>query len=169
MPQEDRNFFAGVRYNALGIVHYRLDRQVAPAMRFFSRDAAGPIATWQQVPGNEKTGYAPQLYAQMSPEAVDHAVRENMTGQLDTIVRERVRELYPTLERDCADLHDQWIARMLPLFYPGYAHHMATFRGRQSAARRQVYFCGDYLAQSLVTGAAASGERAASDILRHWA
>lgn len=169
LQHEDQSFFAGVRYNALGIVHYRLDRQVAPAMRFFSRDAAGPIATWQQVPGNEKTGQAPQLYAQMSPEAVGHAVRENMTERIDVIVRERVRELYPTLERDCADLHNQWIARMLPLFYPGYARSMAAFRDRQSAARRRVYFCGDYLAQSLVTGAAASGERAASDILRHWA
>lgn len=168
LSQEERSFFARVRYNALGIVHYRLDRQIAPAMHFFSRDVAGPIATWQQVPGNEKTGQAPQLYAQMSPEGVEQAIRENMTGQLDAIVRERVRELYPSLDRDCADIHNQWIARMLPLFYPGYAQHMAAFRDSQSAARRRVYFCGDYLAQSLVTGAAASGERAAADMLRHW-
>ncbi|KSV74442.1 hypothetical protein N182_27765 [Sinorhizobium sp. GL2] len=168
LPQEEKSFFAGVRYNPLGIVHYRLDRQVEPAMSFFSREAAGPIATWQQVPGNDKTGQAPQLYAQMSPEAVAHAIRENMTERLDAVVRERVCELYPTLQRDCIDVHNQWIARMLPLFYPGYGQRMAAFRNRQSASRRRVYFCGDYLAQSLVTGAAASGERAAADILRHW-
>jgi oxygen-dependent protoporphyrinogen oxidase len=105
----------------------------------------------------------------MSPEAVEQVIREGMTEKLDLVVRERVRALYPTLERDCVDVHNQWIARMLPLFYPGYARRMAAFRDRQSAARRQVYFCGDHLAQSLVTGAAASGERTAADILRHWA
>jgi oxygen-dependent protoporphyrinogen oxidase len=54
------------------------------------------------------------------------------------------------------------------VFYPGYARSITAFRDRQSAARRRVYFCGDYLAQALITGAAASGERAARDIAGHW-
>jgi oxygen-dependent protoporphyrinogen oxidase len=91
-----------------------------------------------------------------------------MTNRLDELVKERVLALYPTLERDCVDIHNQWIARKLPVFYPGYTSTVVSFRNRQSAARRRVYFCGDYLAQSLVTGAAASGERAAADIARHW-
>jgi oxygen-dependent protoporphyrinogen oxidase len=91
-----------------------------------------------------------------------------MTGRLDELVASRVRQLFPSLDRDCTDIHNQWIARMLPTFYPGYARAMAAFRDRQSAARRRVYFCGDYLAHALVTGAAASGERAARDVLRHW-
>ena len=91
-----------------------------------------------------------------------------MTERLDQLVARRVRELYQNLDRDCADIHRQWIPHMLPIFYPGYARAMAAFRDRQSAARRQVYFCGDYLAQALITGAAASGERAARDILRYW-
>lgn len=169
LANDDHAFLSSVRYNALGIVHYRLNRQVAPAMSFFTRAASGPLATWQQVPGNEATGQAPQLYAQLSPEAVTEALERNMTDRLDEIVGPRVRMLYPTLDQDCVDLHNQWIARKLPTFYPGYARAMATFRDRQSAERRQVYFCGDYLAQSLVTGAAASGERAAADIARHWA
>lgn len=168
LPAEDRSFFSGVRYNALGIVHYRLNRQLAPAMSFFTRAASGPIATWQQVPGNEATGQVPQLYAQLSPEAVEQALEHGMTDRLDELVGARVRTLYPTLDRDCVDVHNQWIARKLPVFYPGYASAAAEFRNRQSAARRRVYFCGDYLAQSLITGAAASGERAASDIARHW-
>ena len=168
LSEEDRSFFSAVRYNALGIVHYRLDRPVTPAMQFFTRAAAGPVSTWQQVPGNEATGQAPQLYAQLSPEAVAQAVRENSTGRIDELVAERVRALYPALDRDCVDRHNQWIERMLPVFYPGYARAMAAFRSRQTSARRRVYFCGDYLAQSLVTGAAASGERAAADIARHW-
>jgi len=168
LSAEDRSFFSGVRYNALGIVHYRLNRQLAPAMSFFTRAASGPVATWQQVPGNEAMGQVPQLYAQLSPEAVEQALEHGMTDRLDELVGERVRSLYPTLDRDCVDIHNQWIARKLPVFYPGYARAVADFRNRQSVARRRVYFCGDYLAQSLITGAAASGERAASDIARHW-
>jgi oxygen-dependent protoporphyrinogen oxidase len=168
LPSEDRTFLAGVRYNPLGIVHYRLNRPIEPAMKFFTRDVAGPISTWQQVPGDAATGQAPQLYAQLSPEATEKAQKRGMTNRLDELVSERVRELYPALERDCVDRHSQWIERMLPVFRPGYARAMAVFRDRQSAARKKVYFCGDYLAQALVTGAAASGERAARDIVAHW-
>ncbi|MBS3650216.1 FAD-dependent oxidoreductase [Pseudaminobacter sp. 19-2017] len=168
LPPDERVFLAGVRYNSLGIVHYRLNRQVEPKMQFFTREAANTLTTWQQVPGNEATGQAPQLYAQLSPEATHEAKGRGMTDRLDEVVSERVRELYPSLDRDCVDRHGQWIERMLPLFYPGYGRAMAAFRDRQSATRRRVYFCGDYLAQALVTGAAASGERAARDIARHW-
>lgn len=168
LDPETRAFFSGVRYNSLGIVHYRLNRPVAPAMQFFTRAAAGAVATWQQVPGNEATGEAPQLYAQLSPEAVGQAIERGMTDRLDELVKDRVRALYPSLDSDCADLHNQWIARKLPVFYPGYAKSMAAFRERQSASRQKVYFCGDYLAQALITGAAASGERAARDIANHW-
>ena len=168
LDPETRAFFSGVRYNSLGIVHYRLNRQVEPAMQFFTRAAAGPIATWQQGPGNAATGEAAQLYAQLSPEAVQEAIDRDMTDRLDELVRDGVRTLYPNLDRDCADRHNQWIARMLPVFYPGYAKSVAAFRERQSAMARRVYFCGDYLAQALITGAAASGERAARDIISHW-
>lgn len=164
LSAEDRAFFAGVRYNPLGIVHYRLNRQIEPAMKFFA--CAGPVSTWQQIPGGQ--GRSPQLYAQLSPEATEQARRRGLTDRLDGLVESRVRELYPDFDRDCDDRHSQWIERMLPVFYPGYARAMAAFRDRQSAARRSVYFCGDYLAQALVTGAAASGERAARDIVRHW-
>ena len=166
LEAQDRAFLAGVRYNPLGIVHYKLNRQVEPAMLFFTRTVAGSISTWQQVPGGEER--SPQLYAQLSPEASEDARRRGMTDRLDELVEERVRELYPSLDHDCEDRHSQWIERMLPVFYPGYAAAMAAFRERQSAARRRVYFCGDYLAQALVTGAAASGERAAQDVIRHW-
>jgi protoporphyrinogen/coproporphyrinogen III oxidase len=168
LPEEERAFFAGVRYNSVGIAHYLLNRQVAPQMKFFTRAASGPIATWQQIPGDEAIGQAPQLYAQLSPEAVAEAKGRGMTERLDELLAKRVRELFPSLDRDCADIHNQWIARMLPIFYPGYARAMTAFRDRQSAAHRRVYFCGDYLAQALITGAVASGERAARDVLRYW-
>ncbi|MCB1396294.1 MAG: FAD-dependent oxidoreductase [Rhodobacter sp.] len=159
---EDRAFFAGVRYNSLGIVHYRLNRDVPARMNFFARGSAATIATYQQVPGNPATGQAPQLYAQLSPEANARAKAEGRTGALHGIVEDRLLQLYPTLHADCADRVEQWIERKLPTFYPGYARAVHDFRARQSGP---LAYCGDYLAQSLLTGAAASGERAARQII----
>ena len=64
-----------------------------------------------------------------------------------------------------ADCHTQWIQRKLATFSTGYATQAKAFRDRQDASARRVTFAGDYLQQSLVTGAAASGERAARRIL----
>src|SRR5690606_13755436 len=50
LEAEDSAFFEGVRYNSLGIVHYALGSDIAPAMRFFTRDTKGPLSTYQQVP-----------------------------------------------------------------------------------------------------------------------
>ena len=159
---QDRAFFDGVRYNSLGIVHYRLKGDVAPRMNFFARDVAGTIATYQQTAANPANGQAAQLYAQLSPEANALAKAEGRTGDLHAIIEERLLQLYPTLTQDCEDRVEQWIERKLPTFYPGYARKVADFRARQ---RGGLAFCGDYLAQSLLTGAAASGERAAAQIL----
>lgn len=165
MTAAERAFFAGVRYNSLGIVHYRLNRDPPAVMNFFTRAAAGPIGTYQQSPGNPATGLAPQIYAQLSPEAVAQAKAERRSGDLHSLIAGRLRELYPALDRDCEDRHEQWIEHKLPTFYPGYAGRIRAFLDHQHSAARQVVFCGDYLAQSLLTGAAASGERAAAQIL----
>lgn len=159
---EDRAFFEAVRYNSLGIVHYRLKDVVAPRMNFFTREVAGTIATYQQTAANPAKGQAAQLYAQLSPEANAQARAEGRTGDLHGIIEARLLQLYPTLAQDCEDRVEQWIERKLPTFYPGYARKVAAFRARQSGG---LAFCGDYLAQSLLTGAAASGERAAAQIL----
>lgn len=70
LDEADRAFFSQVRYNALGVVHHRLDRDVAPDMRFFAEGAGGSISTFQQLPANPAKGMAAQLYVQLSPEAV---------------------------------------------------------------------------------------------------
>jgi oxygen-dependent protoporphyrinogen oxidase len=158
-------FFDAVRYNSLGIVHYLLNRDVPEKMNFFTRDAAGPIATWQQVPADPAKGRAAQLYAQLSPEAIAKAKATQRTQDLHALILPRLRELYPNLDRDCADRHEQWIARKLPVFYPGYGEKLRRFREEQARAPGRLFFCGDYMAQSLVTGAAASGEAAARAVL----
>lgn len=165
LPPEDRAFMDGVRYNPLGMVHVRLNRQVAPRMNFFAGGAGGTIATYQQIPGNEAQGNPPQLYAQLTPEANRRARDEGLTDRLDEIVAGDLRRLYPTLDADRADHHNQWVARMLPEFYPGYAAQVRRFLDRQAAGRSRVQFCGDYLAQALVTGASASGRAAALRLL----
>lgn len=168
LPAEDRAFLDSVRYNALGVVHYRLNRPVAPRMAFFTPGAGGAIATYQQLPGDPARGIAPQLYVQLAPEAVRRVIETGAQDRMETVVAADLARLYPTLAEDCADLHNQWIARKLPVFYPGYGRGLRRFLDRQAAGRGPVYFCGDYLAQSLVTGAAASGARAARQILAHW-
>ncbi|MCB1444419.1 MAG: FAD-dependent oxidoreductase [Rhizobiaceae bacterium] len=165
LPPEDRAFMDMVRYNPLGMVHVRLNRQVAPRMNFFADRSGGTIATYQQIPGNEAQGSLPQLYAQLTPEANRRARDEGLTDRLDAIVADDLRRLYPTLEADQADHHNQWVARMLPEFYPGYAAQVRRFLDRQAAGRGRLQFCGDYLAQALVTGASASGRAAAIRLL----
>ena len=146
-PPEDREFLEQVRYNPLGMVHIRLNRQVAPRMALFANGAGGTIATYQQIPGDAAQGSYPQLYAQLPPEAGRHAIA---AGDLDA---------------DRADHHNQWVARMLPEFYPGYGARLRRFLDRQAAGRGRVQFCRGYLAQALVTGAAASGKAMAMRLL----
>lgn len=162
LPAEDRAFFDAVRYNALGIVHYRLGRDVPARMAFFARDVAGPIATYQQIPANPAKGSPAQLYAQLSPEA-NHAAAAD-PANLHGLIEDRLRQLYPDLDRDVTDRHEQWIAHKLPTFYPGYAARLRDFIARHDRQPGPVVFAGDYLAQSLITGAAFAGERAAQQV-----
>ncbi len=161
----DAAFFDAVRYNSLGIVHYRLNRQIAADMRFFAAQAGGRLSTWQQLPGNEAKGTAPQLYAQLSPEAVREVATTNAQDRMHELIAPDVRRLFPTLDQDVAAHHNQWIARKLPVFFPGYTTAIRDFLTRRRVAADGLYFCGDYLTQPLVTGAAASGARVARQIL----
>src|SRR5690606_8652419 len=127
LPEQERSFLAKVRYNSLGIVHYQLDRQVGPETKFFAREAAGMVSTWQQVPGDEVAGQAPPLYSQLWPEATEAARRLGFPDRLDEWVGRRVRELYPDLVAHCIVRRSQWIVGRLQVFYPGYASATAAF------------------------------------------
>jgi oxygen-dependent protoporphyrinogen oxidase len=158
-PEETR-FFAALRYNSLGVVHYALREDVPPVMRFIDQAEGLSIATYQQLPAGRAKA---QLYCQLTPEAT------RAGGDIDMVVRNDVRRLFPDFDR-LAEAHTvQWIEHKLPLPYPGFASKMALFRDWQAAAPRRVYFCGDYLAQALVTGACASGVRTAGLVAEHWA
>jgi oxygen-dependent protoporphyrinogen oxidase len=167
-PEEAR-FFAALRYNSLGVVHYALDEDLAPAMRFIDRGEGLAIATYQQLPASPQAGRPKaQIYCQLTPEATVAARAGGKMQALEPMVRDDVRRFFPALDRLASAHAEQWIEYKLPLPYPGFAAHMARFRRWQAAAPRRVYFCGDYLAQALVTGACASGERAARLAAGHW-
>ncbi|MDB5556424.1 MAG: Oxygen-dependent protoporphyrinogen oxidase [Rhizobium sp.] len=166
LDKTDRAFFSQVRYNALGVVHHRLNRDLAPDMRFFAEDAGGSISTYQQLPGNPAKGIAAQLYVQLSPEAVLRTAETGSQERMHEIVAPDLKRLYPSLDQDSVMYLNQWISRKLPVFYPGYTRSVADFLGRQARNRSGLFFCGDYLSQPLVTGAAASGARAATQIIR---
>ena len=161
-------FLNEVRYNSLGVVHYALADDIPPAMRFSSRIEDTVLSTYQQLPAAPASGRPrAQLYCQLTPEAV-----QKMAGRIESIepiVREDVRRRLPDIDSRIVDSFVQWIPHKLPTPYPGYGGKVARFRKRQRDARHRVYFCGDYLRQSLVTGASASGAEAADIVMAHWA
>jgi oxygen-dependent protoporphyrinogen oxidase len=165
-PEEAR-FFAGLRYNSLGVVHYAVDGDVPPSMRFLDAEEGGRLATFQTLPAAPQAGRVrAQLYCQLTPEASRAAAVEGWTGALDAHVRNDVRRLFPGLDVRLRGVAEQWIPHKLPLPYPGYIAQLARFRAWQNAAPRRVYFCGDYMRQALVTGACASGIATAARIAR---
>ncbi len=153
-------FFADVRYNPIGIVHYALREEVAPKLRFLPPSEGGAIATFQQ-------GQGARLFCQLTPEASAMALRDGRTGDLDGIIRADLRRLFPAIDAQEVHRVNQWIPHKLPLPYPGYAARLAEFRAHQAARRRPIYFAGDYMAQALVTGACRSGLDTGSLVARH--
>jgi oxygen-dependent protoporphyrinogen oxidase len=170
MDADERRFLGGVRYNSLGIVHYALDMNLPSQLQFAARGLPTRIATWQQLPAAPEAGRpTTQLYCQLTPEAVQEAVTRGVTGDLDSLIRDEVRQRVPGIDKAIISIVNQWIPFKLPIFYPGYARKAQAFRQRQAAAKRDVYFCGDYLSQALVNGACASGVAVANLIAAHHA
>lgn len=164
----EREMLADVRYNALGVVHYGFARPLPAVMQFASRDFASRISTFQQlpaVPGRPLT----QIYCQLTPEAADEAVRRGCTDDLDALLRDELRARIADFDRDVVAVVNQWIPRMLPGFPPGYGERLRAFWQWQEdparARERPVVYCGDWTSQALLTGACASGERAARIVL----
>lgn len=166
----ERQMLANVHYNALGVVHYGFAKSLPAQMQFASRDVGSRIATFQQTPAAPDQGRPlTQVYCQLAPEAVDEAIRRGCTGELDVLLREELRARIPDFDRQVVAVVNQWIPRMLPLFAPGYGGRLRAFwRWQEAPAQasgRPVVYCGDWTSQALLTGACASGERAARIVL----
>jgi oxygen-dependent protoporphyrinogen oxidase len=167
-PEEAR-FFATVRYNSLGIVHYALQGDVDPLLRFIDRAEGSTLATFQQLPAAPDAGRPrAQLYCQLTPEATRAAREGRRTSALAGMIHADVCRLFPDLDRRVIAHTEQWIEHKLPMPMPGSIADLTRFRAWQEGAPHRVYFCGDYLAQALVTGACASGAATARLIARHW-
>jgi len=168
LPDQDRAFLRAVTYVPFAAAHYQMNRDIAPVMRFFADGAGGSIVTYQQIPGDPARNQPPQIFAQLSRDALEQARADGATDRLDSLIAKDMARLFPGFDQAIADRHSQWIDRMLPVFPPGYCQQMKAFRDRNASQARRLYFCGDYLAQALVTGAAASGLRAAQTVSAHW-
>ncbi|MGF6768290.1 oxygen-dependent protoporphyrinogen oxidase [Paraburkholderia sp. GAS199] len=170
-PQrEEREMLDAVRYNALGVVHYGFSKPLPPLMQFAPRGAPSRISTFQQLPASPASGRPlTQIYCQLTPEAADEAERRGLTGDLDTLLRDELRARIADFDRHVSAAVTQWIPAKLPVFAPGYGARLQAFwRWQEAPARRAaspVVYCGDWTSQALLTGACASGERAAQIVL----
>ncbi|ABE36979.1 FAD dependent oxidoreductase family protein [Paraburkholderia xenovorans LB400] len=170
-PQrEEREMLQAVRYNALGVVHYGFSQPLPPTMQFALRGAPGRISTFQQLPAAPANGRPlTQIYCQLTPEAAGEAERRGLTDNLDVLLRDELRARIPGFDRHVSAVVNQWIPRKLPVFAPGYGERLQAFwRWQENAAHnaeRPVVYCGDWTSQALLTGACASGERAARIVL----
>ncbi|WP_279635445.1 flavin monoamine oxidase family protein [Paraburkholderia graminis] len=172
MPLPDeRAMLDAVRYNALGVVHYGFKAALPSLMEFAMRGAASRIATYQQLPAAPAQGRPDaQIYCQLTPEAVLEAQERGLTEDLDALIRNELRARVPNFDANVSAVVNQWIPRKLPVFSPGYGARLKAFWQWQEAPERAidrpVVYCGDWTAQALLTGASASGERAARIVLR---
>lgn len=163
---DEMEMLTHVRYNALGVMHYAVQGEVRGGIEFAPRRARTRIATYQQLPAMPGAGRPlAQLYCQLTPEAIDEARRDGRQQTLDMLVRDELRTRIADIDTRIVATVNQWIEYKLPVPYPGYAGRVARFLHWQAAAPRDVYFCGDYLAQALVTGACHSGEQVARQII----
>ena len=163
---QEQSLFDAVRYNALGAVHYALSEPLEPVLEFSTRSAVTRLAIWQQNPAAD--GRPATLYCQLTPEAAAEAMRDGFTDHIDTAIRDEIRQRIPRFDARVLHVANQWIPDMLPLFYPGYGRTATDFLRWQATASRDIYYCGDYLAQALLNGACHSGADVARLINLHW-
>ncbi|WP_250536522.1 NAD(P)/FAD-dependent oxidoreductase [Caballeronia sp. AZ10_KS36] len=168
--QAESRMLDAVRYNSLGVVHYGFSKPLPPMMQFAMRGLPGRIATYQQLPAAPASGRPlTQIYCQLTPEAAREAVQRGVEHELDVLIRDELRAYIPDFDRHVVAVANQWIARKLPVFSPGYGARVNQFwRWQEQRANERseesappVVYCGDWLSQALLTGACASGERAA--------
>ncbi|QGZ66175.1 protoporphyrinogen/coproporphyrinogen oxidase [Paraburkholderia acidisoli] len=167
---DERQMLAAVRYNALGVVHYGFAQPLPALMHFAARGSNSRISTYQQLPAAPANGRpVTQIYCQLTPEAAEEAERNGLTEALDVLLRDELRARIPDFDRHVTAVVNQWIPRKLPVFGLGYGARLQSFwRWQASPDRRRdrpVVYCGDWTAQALLTGACASGERAAQIVL----
>ncbi|WP_260854193.1 protoporphyrinogen/coproporphyrinogen oxidase [Paraburkholderia sp. BCC1886] len=167
----ERAMLEHVRYNSLGVVHYGFAGPLPPVMDFATRDTPSRIATYQQLPAAPAQGRPlTQIYCQLTPEAAEEAQARGLTGELDVLLRDELRQRIPDFDAQVVSVVNQWIPRKLPVFSPGYGARLQAFwQWQESPARaldRPLVYCGDWTAQALLTGACASGERAAQIVLQ---
>lgn len=167
----ERSLLDRVRYTKVGIVHYVLGRAPERYERIYARTHPSKLAFYRALPGEPgEAGKPHRLYCELTPQAVAEYAERGKDGGLDAFIRPAVREVYPSLDADVAEVHEQWWDEMLPEFYPGYPSALARYVGAEAAAPREdLLLCGDYLSHAHTGGACASGRRGARALARRLA
>lgn len=159
-PAAARSFFAGVRYNSLGAIHYSLRQDVVALLKVFTRRSGRLLGLFEQVPAASASSGRPGLYVQAGPESTE-AIRADPERRIEPVLQNDLLALFPSLEDQVTERVEQWIEHMLPVPYPGYARTVREFEKFMRDSPQRVHYCGDYLGQALVTGACATGARVA--------
>jgi len=172
LPSDQRSFFECIRYTTCCEVHYILKSSPPAWARTYTRRHPSPFSSYEQIPGDpEQRGNPPRLFGCLSPQTLATYPAARPGEEAAEWIRPAVRELYPRLDEELAELHTQWWDDMLPEFYPGYSRKLASFLktlDTRAPRKRRIYFCGDYLAQAHTGGACASGRRTARTIVEDW-
>ena len=104
----------------------------------------------------------------LSPEGVDEVKRTQCEEQLAEFLAAELPSELQYLDSSQTPIVNQWMEHMLPVFYPGYLRALERYDKIQRQGRRQIYYCGDFMTNALVSGACRSGQDVSETISRHW-
>ena len=161
---ERRNFFENVRYTPHELPFYKLSRKPegVPDRVFYPRLEDPNIAAL----GYEASSTVPEVELFRISMKTSFIRRQLDVGDDDhnRAMIELAGRRYPVVPPLVEDAFTSRWREALPLFYPGYLRRLASFV--ELPPLDGVSFAGDYLAGPATGAAFATGQRAATDILK---
>jgi len=164
---EDAHFLNSVTYNSALYLHLLVEGSFGVGQWFLSGERFGWLSAVKLASVNlaDKV-LGTHAILTISPEILDELGLDIAPQRLLDHARQEVEQLVPELTKRLRHWFAQPIVRKTPLFFPGYGHAVHAFRQRQRVSRSRILFCGDYLCQPLLGGAAYSGHEAADLLLQ---
>lgn len=166
---EQRFFAAGVPYAQFAMIVYVLKHQVLePDGRYFVRDTQTPLNFYKTYAGDpDREGRPPHLWVTFSPERVRHYFSEDGSDLLENALP-YVREVYPTIDDDVAEIVPQFDGYRMPEFPVGQIRRIRDFLYTQESGPKSLYYVGDFLGGPGTGNALAIARRTSRRIINHW-
>ena len=166
---EESQWFNSIRYGSGGVVHYASPKRVRPSVQFFDAQVNPMISAIEYSAQHQvKSEYPAKVSVFLSPEGVDEVKRTQCEEQLAEFLAAELPSELQYLDSSQTPIVNQWMEHMLPVFYPGYLRALERYDKIQRQGRRQIYYCGDFMTNALVSGACRSGQDVSETISRHW-